>query len=383
MHFVSALWVVLMAVTIGVYWILPEWWRNRGLVATTCVFLVAYAPQSTILLCLFAMWTYGLANRPLLSTRRLVVACSGIVLVLTAFKLGAGINFEGDPGGIAIPLGLSYYSFRCMHYLFERYKGTLDRHGFKEFLGYLFFLPTIVVGPINRFDAFLRDVRRQRWSSALMSEGLERVLYGYVKITVLGNFLVTSQFRAWIDTLQPGHPALGGYLHIVRFGLNAYLQFAGFSDVAIGFALLLGYRVIENFNWPYLQKNISAFWRSWHISLTSWCRDYVYGSVFAVSRSPALGAVATLVVIGLWHEISLRYLLWGLFHGSGLIVWQRFQSMKRHLPTITHPLGRRLVEGGCILLTANFVWFSFVLVAQPTLARSWDVYRTVLFWWAV
>jgi alginate O-acetyltransferase complex protein AlgI len=268
-----------------------------------------------------------------------------------------------------------------MHYALERYKGTLDKHGFKEFLGYLFFLPTIVIGPINRFGPFLRDVRRQRWDGSLMSEGLERILYGYVKITVLGNFLVASQLGGWIETLRPDHPVLGEYLGVVRYGLNSYLQFAGFSDVAIGFALLLGYRVIENFDWPYLRTNISAFWRSWHISLTSWCRDYVYGSVFAVSRSPALGALATLVVVGLWHEISVRYLLWGVYHGVGLIVWQRFQDLKRYLPTVTHPLGRRAIDGLSILLTVHFVWFSFVLVSQPTLAMAWQVYRTILFWW--
>ena len=354
---------------------------NRGLAATTFLFLAIYAPISALLLSFLSVWTYGLANRPVLSARRLAVTCAGILLPVVAYKLGVGVDLEGGGGAVAIPLGLSYYGFRCMHYALERYKGTLERHGFKEVLGYLFFLPTIVIGPINRFGPFLRDLRRQRWDGALMSEGLERILYGYVKITVIGNFLIASQFRTWIESWRAEHQALGEYMNIIRYGLNSYFQFAGFSDIAIGFALLLGYRVIENFNWPYLQTNISAFWRSWHISLTSWCRDYVYGSVFAVTRSPALGALATLVVVGLWHEISVRYLLWGVYHGIGLIVWQRFQDVKRYLPTVSNPLGRRAVDGFCILLTANFVWFSFVLVSQPTLAMAWQAYRTVLFWW--
>ena len=157
---------------------------------------------------------------------------------------------------------------------------------------------------------------------------MERILYGYVKITLLGNLLVNGWFAQWIAAIAESHVRFKIYLSVVRNGLDVYFQFSGYSDIAIGFALLLGYRVIENFNWPYLQPNISRFWQSWHISLSRWCRDYVYAVVLSSSRSPALAALSTMLVIGLWHAISLNYFFWGLYHAFGIIAWQRFQKLK-------------------------------------------------------
>ena len=251
-----------------------------------------------------------------------------------------------------------------------------------DMIVYLFFLPTIVVGPIHRFGRFAADLRRHRWDAALISEGLERILYGYVKIAVLANYLVSGEMARLIGTIPPDQQPLIYYLDMVRIGLNLYFQFSGFSDVAIGFARLLGFRVMENFNWPYLQTNISDFWRSWHISLTSWVREYVYTTVFSLSRNPALGAVATLVIIGIWHEVSLRYLVWGAYHGLGIVAWQQFTRIAGpYLPTIETGIAGVAVKAFKILLTVHFVWIGFVLVRQPTLADSWHVISTILFFW--
>ncbi len=171
------------------------------------------------------------------------------------------------------------------------------------------------------------------------------------------------------------------YLQMAEVGLNLYLQFSGFSDIAIGFARLLGFRVMENFNWPFLQKNISEFWRCWHISLTSWCRDYVYSSVIAHTRSPALGALATLIVIALWHEVSIRYLLWGCCHGLGIVAWQQSQKIFSMCPPIQSAILRRALDLLSILLTLHYVWLGFLLVRQPDLSSMAKVLRTLLLGW--
>ena len=162
-------------------------------------------------------------------------------------------------------------------------------------------------------------------------------------------------------------PGLIEYLECVAFGANIYFQFAGYSSVAIGFALLLGFRIIENFDHPFLRPNISAFWRCWHISLSSWCRDYVYMPVAASTRSVALGAVASMVVIGLWHEISLRYLAWGLYHAGGILVWQGFQRVKRRLPRTRAQWARLAATAAAVALTFNFVMLSFAITKEASL----------------
>jgi D-alanyl-lipoteichoic acid acyltransferase DltB (MBOAT superfamily) len=304
-----------------------------------------------------------------------------IIGLLAYYKITDSVSPEEAVQSAIIPLGLSYYSFRSIHYILERYKGTLAEHGFREYLFYMLFLPTIVVGPIHRFPDFHRDLRRHRWDERMLSEGLERILYGYVKITVLGNYLMSRQFAAFIGTLDPENLPLIYYLEIIRGALNLYFQFSGYSDIAIGFGMLLGFRVMENFRWPFLQKNVSDFWSSWHISLTSWCRDYVYGTVISTTRSAICGAVVTMFIIAMWHEVSLRYFAWAIYHGVGIFVWQRFQKFKPSLPKIDNRFANLGLRFLSIAFTAHFIAFGFTIVRQQSLKDSWKVLTTVLFSW--
>lgn len=382
MQFVSIEWVTWIAASVAVFWLAPATWRHYVLAAVTLAFLLIHAWQSAVILSGFTVATYFLTNKPDVSGLRVGLVIFVLATVLLVYKaLDSAASPEDFIQEVLIPLGLSYYTLRCVHYLLERYKGKLPPHGFKEYAFYLFFIPTVVVGPIHRFNAFISDLRRHRWDGRLMSEGLERILYGYVKITVLANYLISTEFARYIGSLDAENQALVFYLEIVRGGLNLYLQFSGFSDIAIGFSRLLGFKVMENFNWPYLQANISDFWRCWHISLTSWCREYVYTTVFSISRSPALGVVATMLVIGLWHELSIRYLVWALYHGIGIVIWQKFQPVKKRLPAIENRYALNGLKVLSVILTVHFVWFGFVIVRQPDLATVWKIFSTVLFFW--
>src|SRR5262245_56288725 len=141
-----------------------------------------------------------------------------------------------------------------------------------------------MVGPINRFQEFQRSFRRRRWDSAEFSAGCERLLYGYVKIVCLSTYLVSNKLAPLASRTALG-PAAKAYLGCLIYGLNLYLLFSGYSDVAIGFARMLGLRVGENFHYPFLARNINEFWQRWHISLSTWCRDYVYLPCLALGRS--------------------------------------------------------------------------------------------------
>jgi alginate O-acetyltransferase complex protein AlgI len=275
-----------------------------------------------------------------------------------------------------MPLGMSYYTFRCVHYLIERFKNNLPPHTLGEFLAYLFFLPTIVAGPIHRFPEFHRDLKRTRLSGDLVSEGFDRILYGYVKLLVVSGWLIQQQLQPWIAGLAPQHAWLSAYLYMLSAGFMGYLTFAGYSDVAIGAARLTGFRVMENFNNPFASRNIVEFWRRWHISLTSWVRDYLYATVFSLTRRPYVAALAAMLVIGLWHEVTSRYVIWGLAHGLAVAGCQWYQ--RRRAGSGTPGRGPRAMLGALAgwFVTFHFVMLSCVFVMHD-FERAMSIYRTL------
>ena len=364
--------------TVAIYWVTPKH-RDVALALGTLGFLGHYSPESAVILIAFLMGTYFAATRWAVTGTTLLVAITTMVGVLAYYKVEVmtGTSLIEQ---VLIPLGISYYTFRCIHYLLEQYKGALPAHGFREYACYQLFLPTLLVGPIHRFPEYQRDLRRLRWDAHLFSEGLARILFGYFKIMVLGVFLVSEQLGAVVDSIGSEQPWLQTYARTIARGVYGYLLFAGYSDVAIGFARLLGFRVMENFNWPFVRKNISEFWKSWHMSLTSWVREYVYLSVIATSRKAWLAAIATMLIIGLWHEFSFRYVLWGIWHGSGIAIWQYFQGAKQYLPAFSGVL-KVLADGVSIILTFHFVILSFVLVQEPELTDALEVYVVLFAGW--
>jgi len=365
----SITWLGWLLGTVAVYWLLPARWRTGFLIGITAVFLAIYATLSLAILGLFTLLLY-LATRASKPRPAWSITTAAVMLVILVFyKLKVVSRADDLVVDTIIPLGLSYYTFRCLHVLFDHYRGNSARMRLGELLAYLFFLPTIVVGPIHRAPDFVRDHRGLHWSGEKMSEGIERIVGGYFKIAVLGNFLVTAKLGEVLQSIDPQHTFLIQYLRMARIGLNLYLQFSGFSDVAIGFALLLGYRVLENFRWPYLSPNIADFWRRWHISLTSWSRDYVYMPLLGATRRPNLATVASFLMIGLWHELSIRYLFWALYHATGVIVWQKWQRQKRRwkIPVAKTRTTKALARGLAVLVTVHFVWLGGALLSQPDL----------------
>lgn len=372
-----------MASTVSIFWILPARFRHYGLIGITIAFLLIYAPASAAILALFAFVTYFGTRRAEPSGLETLAASAIVVAVLVYYKLRANA-WHGDNmlTNAVIPLGLSYYSFRCIHYVIERYRVTLQVPSIREFVGYLFFLPTMLVGPINRAAPYFDDQRTHRWRFDDLLFGLERMLYGYAKITILSGLLVNRWIRGYASTL-PQDSGAQTYVLVIANTLDLYFLFAGYSDIAIGFARLLGYRILENFNWPYLQKNISDFWRAWHISLSSWCRDYIYLPVVGATRNPYLGTLATFTVIGLWHELSIRYILWGLWHGAGILGWRKLQELKYRwrLPRARSRFAVYTLNVISVILTFHYVALGLVIVAGKSLSDASATYRNLLVGW--
>jgi len=352
-------WTVFLwlCVLVLLSWVVPKTWSFLTIILTTALFLSFHAPLSFIVLLLTTTGSFYLFQRQARNTTIVFSLIGLLSFVFLWFKATGTSPLHNK----IFPLGISYYCLRHIHYLFERYKQKLADHSFTDYLCYSFFLPALLVGPIHRFPEFRRDLHRRRWDDKNFSEGLERILYGYIKIIVLGNFLLASQIS---PHLNPASSWLQAYLETILNWLHLYIQFSGYSDVAIGFSLLMGFRIIENFHYPFLARNINEFWQRWHISLSTWCRDYVYQPVAAFSRRPILAIIAAMLIIGIWHELSVRYIIWGAYHGCGIAVWHKFQRWNGKFPLRESQWYQIIAPPGAILLTLHFVIFSYPITKK-------------------
>jgi len=391
MTVISFAWVAWMVSTTALYWLLPHRFRSVFLIGVTLLFLITIDWISAVILAALTCLTYVASIRAVSNRILIPLAIATVIGVLVFYKSRVSANPAGLLAAIAMPLGLSYYSFRLIHYVVERARGTLPEHGFEDYVSYLFFLPTIVVGPIHRFREFYADRQANTWKAEDISGGMVRILNGYFKVAVLGNFILSRLAQDWIASFGSDMKPLVFYLEAVRGTFLLYILFSGYSDIAIGFARTLGFHVMENFRWPFLQKSIADFWRNWHISLTSWSREYIFTTVIGVTRNPVYGTLASLLMIGVWHELSPRYVAWGLYHGLGIVAVAEFQKWKRRrVAVVMRPQSRaaartgreRFADGLKILATMNYCFFGYIIIASNGMSEVLDKYYTILFsWW--
>ncbi len=224
---------------------------------------------------------------------------------------------------ILLPIGLSYIIFRLIHYVGEVYRDNTPRGSFVDFALYILFFPTFLAGPVERFQKFYTQIRAvSSLDISNINYGLFRIICGLVrKIIIADNLrniimpvLTSPQFYSRVIVISA----------IYGLAIQIYMDFAGYTDIAIGASRLFGYKIIENFNRPFLQKNIALFWRSWHISVYSWIRDYFFFPLFGSRASVAklyLGVFISMVIFHLWHTASIGFLLLGAYQGLGIIIW--------------------------------------------------------------
>lgn len=359
MTVVSFQTVAAIAIIVGIFWSTPPRYRWPLLSSATLGFLTYAAPLSVLLLAAIGVTSYLTLRAqpsPLWRYAYAIAAFSGF-LVLRAYAGGGFVWF-----------GAAFYVLRATHVVLEGVRGAAGYVSPLEYAHFLLFPPTFAVGPVDRFARFERELLRNRWNPVFFSAGLETILYGYVQIVLLADVLVAKYFHNY--TLSVPQGTWRSWLECIDYGASLYFKFAGYSDIAIGVALLLGVRVMENFDRPYLARNIADFWRRWHISVTSWCRDYVNMPVLALTRHRGASAVSAMVVLGLWHELSPRYLLWGLFHGVGIAIWNGWRSLRARWPA-SAGAAARLETAIAWALTMAFVIASFAITKEATLWASW------------
>ena len=260
---------------------------------------------------------------------------------------------------LALPVGISFYTFQCLSYTIDVYRGHVPpQKNPITFGAYVALFPQLIAGPIVRYVDVARELESRESSWEDISLGLRRFLIGLGKKVILADnlALLIKIFR------ESGEPSLLFYwMYAVAFTLNIYFDFSGYSDMAIGLGRIFGFHFIENFNYPYLSKSVTEFWRRWHMSLGSWFRDYVYIPLGGnrVSRGRWVFNILTVwMLTGLWHGAAWNFVLWGLLFAALLLI-EKWVPALRKLPGI--------LRHGYVLLA---VVLSFVLFNAESMTQA-------------
>jgi alginate O-acetyltransferase complex protein AlgI len=265
----------------------------------------------------------------------------------------------------APPLAISFFVFEFVHYLVDVRRGDRPIASPLDFALFAIFWPSIVSGPIKRYQQFLPALAQGLGHVRAddLAQGMLRLAAGLVKK------LAADGLSAYLEATQPQFGALtllGRWGFVAGLGARILLDFSGYSDLAIGFARMCGITLPENFDWPYLARNVAEFWQRWHMSLSLWIRDYVYiplgGGRHGVARRVLNGLVA-FAACGLWHGPDWNFVVWGLYHGAGLAVCTTYAS----LPGVAGRAARGLFDlpGVAWLATLLFVGLGWVLFFYP------------------
>ena len=329
------------------YFLVPTKLKNAVLLAFSLVFYAWGEPKyvflmiATICLFFFCGIAIGKANSQKMKKLWLTVSVVISLALLAVFKYADfGVSSVNAALGtsipllkLALPIGISFYTFQCLSYTIDVYRGEAQvQRNIVSFGAYVSLFPQLIAGPIVRYVDVARelDSRTHSWDDIAL--GLRRFLIGLAK-----KILIADRFAVLLNVFRDSgsQSVLFYWMYAIAFTLHIYFDFSGYSDMAIGLGRIFGFHFIENFNYPYMSKSIGEFWRRWHMSLGSWFRDYVYIPLGGNRVKPARWVFNTLVVwmlTGLWHGAAWNFVLWGLLYAVFLMIEKWGKPVIEKLP---------------------------------------------------
>lgn len=389
--------LLFFAAVAAVYWLVPRKWntvRVCWLVLASFHFYAAWSFELAFLVLGTTVVDYTLARLMDAAQRKPL----RLALMLTSVGMNLGIlcyfkyrNFFldslnealvklGQPAAfptlqLIVPFGISFYTFEAVSYAVDVFKRKIRAEkSLPHFLLFILFFPHLVAGPIVRAGDFLRQAHRpKRWNWLRVQVGVQFFLLGVFKKMAIADRMALFCDPVFQAPEQYGTGAV--WFAVLAYSLRIYADFSGYSDMAVGLAHLLGYRLTLNFFQPYLAVNVSDFWRRWHVSLSSWLRDYLYiplGGSRGSGWRTNLNLMITMALGGLWHGAAWGYVLWGVLHGLFLVVHRQFRWLCEGVPLLSKVLeswpgtvARVAVTFACV----TFAWIFF----RPDFAGSLGV----------
>ena len=318
-----------LPLVLAVYFLTPARFRNAVLLLASLIFYAWGEPKYVLLMLasILSGYGFGLLQERYRGQKGAKLVCGLSVAVSLSFLLYFKYadffleNFNAATGlgvpllRIALPIGISFYTFQIISYTVDVYRGEPAQKNLIHLAAYVAMFPQLIAGPIVRYSDIAQQLEHRSHSTALAAEGVRRFLIGLGKKILIANQLgeLCSVFRA-----SDEKSVLFYWLYAVAFALHIYFDFSGYSDMAIGLGKVFGFHFLENFNYPYISASITEFWRRWHISLSGWFRDYLYIPLGGNRKGNArtwLNRFLVFFATGLWHGASWTFVLWGLWHG--------------------------------------------------------------------
>ncbi|USG64614.1 MBOAT family protein [Brevibacillus ruminantium] len=375
------------------YFAVPFAYKNSILLIFSLLFYAWGEPRYIVLMILsiilnygFGIWIDQAENHRKKRTAILTLAIAVNIGLLGFFKYANFLvdvvnqvlqtDFYVTP--VPLPLGISFYTFHALSYVIDVYRKTekAQRNLFNLSL-YITFFPQLVAGPIIRYNAVAEQLSKRVFSSIQFAEGIKRFILGLSKKVLLANplgFVADTVFATPVMDLSSG----GAWIGIIAYTLQIYYDFSGYSDMAIGLGKMFGFEFAENFNYPYISKSISEFWRRWHISLGSWFRDYVYIPLGGSKVAPWKIYRNLLIVwalTGFWHGASWTFIAWGIYYGI-LIALEKagLEKMLLRIYPLNHVVVLLLVMIGWVFFRADNFGYAADFILAMFHSRGHDIF---------
>jgi alginate O-acetyltransferase complex protein AlgI len=391
MQFNSITFILFFLIVLLVFQLLPSWRSQKAwLFITSLLFYAAWNPPFVLLLLLSIIVDWYLASKMFLSEnkkgRQILLFLSLLVNlgVLGFFKYGnfalaqftlitssLGVHYQPPKLDIVLPVGISFYTFQTLSYTIDVYRKRITKPpSFLDFSVYVSFFPQLVAGPIVRADHFLPQLEKpRRIEKNSLGYGLALLIFGLFQKCVLADAIFAPVADS-VFTFPAMQDSFSAWLGVLSFSGQIFYDFSGYTLCAIGAALCMGFQIPDNFRFPYAASGFSDFWRRWHLSLSSWLRDYLYISLggnrngsWATYRNLML----TMLIGGLWHGASWMFVIWGGLHGLYLCIERFFSRFQWHLKV---PL---VVKTLLTFIVVSLTWIPFraanLTEAQTILVR--------------
>lgn len=323
----------------------------------------------------------GIAGASGRKTSRLVLAAGLVINVgaLLYFKywnfildnINHAMGSEGiEFSRVVLPIGISFFTFQAISYIVDVYRKKVPaQKNFFDLALYISLFPQLIAGPIVRYETIVLQLKSRKQGALQWYSGIKRFCLGMAKKVLIANQMAV--IADWAFNADPSElSASAAWIGLLAYSLQIYFDFSGYSDMAIGLGRMLGFQFLENFNYPYIARTIKDFWRRWHISLSTWFRDYVYipmGGNKNGGTKTYVNLLIVFVLTGFWHGASWNFLVWGLIHGA-LLMFERTNAGKKlqHLP--------RIVSHIYVLF---FVMMAWVFFRSETIGLSWQYIQTL------
>jgi alginate O-acetyltransferase complex protein AlgI len=376
---------------LGAYYLTPYRWRSYTILVGSYIFYAWWRVDFLLLFAGVTLWNHFcgkriLANEGSLRARRWIqTGVAGDLLVLGIFKYfnfgveslndiltASGMN-SIEALGFILPIGISFYIFQSISFLIDLYrKDAPPARRFIDFAAFISLFPQLIAGPVLRYKDLAHQFENRTHSFDKFSQGAYRFMIGFSK-----KVLIADSVSPLVDkTFALENPAMGdAWLGTLAYTVQLYFDFSGYSDMAIGLGLMMGFRFMENFNHPYISSSITEFWRRWHISLSSWLRDYLYiplGGNRKGTLRTYINLLITMLLGGLWHGANWTFIFWGGWHGI-ILAAERLFGKKSAKDDRYYLLSR--LPG--LAITQFFVIIGWVMFRSPDTGKAFSLYQSM------